>query len=76
MARTETAADNYLSRTRTATDWAVWMPKVFMKWSNPEDWRKNTSDPTIWLPLEFYPLEERERMVNNYYGNYINGSRC
>lgn len=73
MARTETAADNYLSRTRTATDWAVWMPKAFfMKWSNPEDWQKNTSDPTIWLPLGFFPPEEREKMVNNYYGNYIN----
>ena len=26
----------------------------------------------IWLPLGFFPPEERERMVNTYYGNYIN----
>ena len=60
---------NYLDRARTATVWVVWLPKAFfMKWTNIEDWQKNTSDPTIWFPLGFFPPDERERIVSNYYG--------
>jgi hypothetical protein len=62
--RSETAIGN----ARVVTDWAVWLPKAFfMNWSDRANWEKNLSDPTLFLPLGFFPPEERERIVNNYY---------
>jgi hypothetical protein len=60
---------------RTPTDWAVWLPKAFfLNWSDKTSRERNMSDPTIWLPLGLFPPIERERLVNNYYGNYVSGN--
>lgn len=45
-------------------DWRILLPRAFyMDWSNHQTWQKSSMDPTIWLPIAFYPPEEKERAI-------------
>jgi hypothetical protein len=40
------------------TDWRIWLPRdYYLNWSDPATWQKARMDPTIWLPMAFYPQE-------------------
>ena len=46
------------------TDWRILLPRAFyMDWSDQQTWQKSAMDPTIWIPIAFYPHEEKERAL-------------
>jgi len=60
-------------------DWRIWLPRAFyLNWSDPPTWQKSMMDPTIWLPMVYYPQEERERALRiiNIAGDYIAGDKA
>jgi hypothetical protein len=60
------------------TDWRIWLPRAFyLNWSDPPTWQKSMLGPTIWLPLAFFPEQERERVLHvyNVLGDYVNGNK-
>ena len=63
---------------KSLTDWRIWLPRAFyLNWSDPPTWQRTMADPTIWLPMIYYPQEERERILNiiNIAGDYVAGNK-
>jgi hypothetical protein len=59
-------------------DWRIWLPRAFyLNWSDPPTWQKSMSDPTIWMPMAYYPQDERERILKiyNIAGDYVAGNK-
>ncbi len=60
------------------TDWRIWLPRAFyLNWSDPPTWQKTMADPTIWLPMAYYPQDERERIlaIYNIAGDFVAGDK-
>jgi hypothetical protein len=60
-------------------DWRIWLPRAFyLNWSDPPTWQKSMMDPSIWMPIAFFPQEQREhaQRILNIAGDYIAGDKA
>jgi hypothetical protein len=64
---------------KSLSDWRIWLPRAFyLNWSDPPTWQRSMADPSIWMPIIFFPQEERERILNiiNIAGDYVAGNKA
>src|SRR5215469_12007802 len=54
-------------------DWKMWLPRAFwLNWSDPRTWYHRFSNPSIWLPIAFFPKElEHIRTLFDALGDHI-----